>query len=314
MANRREPIRRSDVRRCEKCGEDYSITYKRCPFCNERPSRRAVPAPAPTASRQSSAPRQASSSGGRRVASKRNSYGGQVNPLQVAGLVISLALLIAALYIVFTAIGPLLGGKNPNKPGSQSQSSSSASASQSNPAQSKPAANTPQPPAVPVVESLTLDASEITLNAGGSQTLVATVSPADTPVTWSSSNEAAATVDANGNVANVNNEQSQVTVTITATAGDKTAQCIVYCKGSSAGTSTTTPATTGRRGVVVGAESGLRVRSGPGTNYEAIASLRNGVRVNILEDAGGGWYKITFTGVGGVTTEGYVSQTYISAG
>ena len=25
--------------RCEKCGEEYSVTYKRCPFCDERPSR-----------------------------------------------------------------------------------------------------------------------------------------------------------------------------------------------------------------------------------------------------------------------------------
>ena len=193
------------------------------------------------------------------------------------------------------------------------------SASQS----SKPAVSVPgsvsappvEPPP-PAVESLTLDATEITLYAGGSQTLTAAVVPAGTPVTWTSSNEAAAVVDANGNVINKNNDSAQVKVTITASAGDKTAECTVYCRGSSAGSSTTNPppAAGGSRGVVSGAANGLRVRSGPGTNYQSIASLHNGDGVRILEDAGGGWYKITFTGVGGVTTEGYVSQSYISAG
>ena len=31
--------RRNDVIRCDKCGEYYAITYKRCPFCDERPGR-----------------------------------------------------------------------------------------------------------------------------------------------------------------------------------------------------------------------------------------------------------------------------------
>ena len=70
--------RRSDVIRCERCGEDYSVTYKRCPFCDERPSRGGVT--------------------GRRVAD----HGGPVNPIQVITLVISLVVIIAALFIVFT--------------------------------------------------------------------------------------------------------------------------------------------------------------------------------------------------------------------
>ena len=34
--------RRTDVIRCENCGEDYSVTYKRCPFCDERPVRGGI--------------------------------------------------------------------------------------------------------------------------------------------------------------------------------------------------------------------------------------------------------------------------------
>ena len=39
---KRQPLIRNDVIRCEKCGEDYSVTYKRCPFCDERPGRPGV--------------------------------------------------------------------------------------------------------------------------------------------------------------------------------------------------------------------------------------------------------------------------------
>lgn len=45
---KRQPLIRNDVIRCEKCGEDYSVTYKRCPFCDERPGRPAWATPAAT--------------------------------------------------------------------------------------------------------------------------------------------------------------------------------------------------------------------------------------------------------------------------
>ena len=72
--------RRNDVIRCDKCGEYYATTYKRCPFCDERPGR--------------------GGGSGRRVANTRGGgYGGPVNPVQVVALVISLVLIIAALFI-----------------------------------------------------------------------------------------------------------------------------------------------------------------------------------------------------------------------
>ena len=89
--------RRNDVIRCDKCGEYYATTYKRCPFCDERPGR--------------------GGGSGRRVANTRGGgYGGPVNPVQVVALVISLVLIIAALFIVFTKLLPLftlLGGYQP---------------------------------------------------------------------------------------------------------------------------------------------------------------------------------------------------------
>lgn len=50
----------------------------------------------------------------------------------------------------------------------------------------------------------------------------------------------------------------------------------------------------------------LNIRSGPGTNYERVGSLKKGTQVTILGEQDG-WYQISANGV-----EGYVSAQYIS--
>ena len=57
----------------------------------------------------------------------------------------------------------------------------------------------------------------------------------------------------------------------------------------------------------MGAGNGLNVRSGPGSNYEKVASIANGNSVTILENAGNGFYKIDY-GNGKI---GYASVNYI---
>jgi len=76
------------------------------------------------------------------------------------------------------------------------------------------------------VSGVTLDKTSISLEVGATLTLTATVSPENADnktVTWSSSDDAVATVDANGKVTAV----AVGNVTITAKAGDKTAECKV---------------------------------------------------------------------------------------
>lgn len=76
------------------------------------------------------------------------------------------------------------------------------------------------------VESITLNKTKLTLDKGQSETLVATISPADAnenTVTWDSSNSNMASVDANGKVTAVGAGH----VTITAKAGGKSAACQV---------------------------------------------------------------------------------------
>ena len=76
------------------------------------------------------------------------------------------------------------------------------------------------------VTSVSLDKDSLNLTAGGSDTLIATVLPANATnqtVTWTSDNTAVATVDANGNVSAV----AAGTANITATADGKSDSCTV---------------------------------------------------------------------------------------
>lgn len=285
--------RRSDVVRCEKCGEDYSVTYKRCPFCDERPNRGGVV--------------------GKRVANTRGGgYGRPVNPVQIVGLVVSLVLIIAALYIIFTKVGPLLrpggkpGGSSSSAPGtSQSQPGGDISQPGGDVSQPGGTVSTPEPgPTVIRAEAISLSKQDITLEANGSFQITAAVAPTGVtePIEWSSSDPSIATVDADGKVVNVNRSGAKKTVTITASCSGLTAECIVRCNSAAGGT-----AASGSTGVVT-AKSGLNIRSGPGPEYDKVASAPNGAKVTILEDAGNGWYKIEYSA--GKT--GYASADYVS--
>ena len=153
-------------------------------------------------------------------------------------------------------------------------------------------------------------------------------------MTWSSNNDCA-TVDENGLVTNVNTSSSLKRTIITVTAGDFTAQCTVYCRGSGAAATqppqtTQTPAATpapsqsgsgsssgadlpsGAKGHIANASDGLRVRSGPGTSYDVLASLVNGNSITVVSNAGNGWYEIQFSGPGGAASTGYILGEYIA--
>ena len=94
---------------------------------------------------------------------------------------------------------------------------------------SRPTQKTPETPPKPVaVTDVTLDQTTLSLVAGTTGQLTATVSPndaADKTVTWASADETIATVDANGKVTAV--AYGQTTITVTTTDGAKTADCKV---------------------------------------------------------------------------------------
>ena len=361
---------------CDVCGEDYSATYKRCPFCGEPPqggrsarstrdlraddlddeedgyvfdgqdafeddpepvrpvrqkggkrlatnssSRRAAPS-SRTASRSepSSAGRRSSGSGAASSPGLRDpGAGGEdrrppepINWPRLITFLCSLVIIAAALVIVFTVIYPQL----------RQDPAAGNSASQALEDSQQPSAPSTAEPEAPLT-TLSLDAGEITLPAGGTHQFVLTLDPLDWvgTVTWTSSDESVATVDSTGLVTNVNASQTTGQATITVTAGGLTAQCAVSCSGveapvaSDPPVATTQPSSGGLTpgaATIINASGGVRVRSGPGTSYEILASLFNGNSITVVSDAGDGWYEITFVGSGGEETTGYIMGDYIS--
>ena len=286
-SGRQSSPRRADVIRCENCGEDYSVTYKRCPFCDERPGRGGV--------------------AGKRVANTRGGgYGRPVNPIQIAGLVVSLALIASALFIVIRFVGaPIFGGRKPNN-SSQSNSSSQSSSQSQKGSQSSVSSGNNSIVVPPALQSISLNNNDATVNNGATLQMTADLLPVGAvgDVTWTSSDVTAATVDSTGLVTNVNTGSSDVKVTITATCGDVSAETSLTCKGKGGGT-----AAVGSRGRIVNAEKGLNIRSGPGKEHPVVASAQNGASITILGEENG-YYKINYSG----DNIGYVSKDYVSVG
>lgn len=83
------------------------------------------------------------------------------------------------------------------------------------------------------VESVSLDKTQVTLEKGASQALVATVLPAnaaDKSMSWSSSDEGVVTVDQEGTLTGI--AYGKATVTVTTTDGELTASCDVTVKAT----------------------------------------------------------------------------------
>lgn len=306
MSTKKAPPRRNtDVIQCENCGEEYSVTYKRCPFCDERPAQ----------------------SGYRGIVGRRIS-GGKANPIQIFGLAVSLVLILTALIIVIRYVSPMFMGNNPAHGSSSDQSSTGSSQTQ-----------------VVEIQGLTLSRTDFSLQPNEPYQVIATTDPkgANVTITWTSANPNIATVDEFGNITNVYKGSDEVPVVITATVGDVTAQCTVHCLGdgtgenivpespdtSSESSSQSGSTSSGQSGSsnnqgssvdfapnteveITGASGGLNIRSGPGTTYEVKASTSNGATVEILEKAQDGWYKIKYSTGGGNYEEGYVLGTYLT--
>lgn len=252
---------------CDACGEDYSATYKRCPFCGEK-SENWSTAPIPPVdggdeddfvfdgqdlfeSDSDDQPRRpARPRGGKRLAQEEAP--GPINWPRLITFLCSLVIIAAALVIVFAYIYPKIHNPDSDPAGSQQVDSpppvseapsNDPSALPSGEPSADPSAQPSDDPAVTPsqtpsgVTGLTLSKTDMTLKASEQWTLEAAVAPAnwDGTVTWSSSDTSVATVSANGTVTNVNTGSKIRNATITATAGDRTATCIVRCRGGSSG-------------------------------------------------------------------------------
>ena len=180
MAHKTSP---NSLIHCAECGEDYSATYKRCPFCGAKNA--PFPASDPNSSREAeyesdqqsaSGRREAPADlddtyvfdgqdlfddqdeddstssrpkGGKRLAGKSLSNpfaNADINWPRVITFICSLVIIVAAMVIVFTWIYPQLrGDKDPVADNSQSPSSDVSGGSTAEPGTSDPGADTTNP-------------------------------------------------------------------------------------------------------------------------------------------------------------------------
>lgn len=289
------------MKTCPVCGEKYSDTYRSCPFCEEEKNFRR-------------------GKGTKRKGGHRVRQGGPslLSPMLVIAILLMAVLLI---YLLFgKAIGEKLGwGQDPagSEPSGavSSQGSSGASSSGEEPVVDPEPAGLTYEAALALPDGLTLSKTDYSTNVGDPDVTLS-VSGGSGSYTWLSENDAIATVSESGTVTAAANG----TVNILVTDGDQKAVCIVRVKGGSAPATPTTPTDPGPTGgslklgaaTVINAPAGVNVRSGPGTENAAIASLVNGNEVTIKADAGNGWYEITFVGNGGVDTDGYVKGEFLA--
>lgn len=297
------------MKTCPVCGEKYSDTYRSCPFCEEEKNFRRGKGP--------------KRKGGHRV---RQGGPSLLSPVLVIAILLMAALLI---YLLFgKAIGEKLGwGQDPSgsepsgavsSQGSSGTSSSGASGSGASSSGEEPVVD-PEPAgltyeaALALPDGLTLSKTDYSTNVGDPDVTLS-VSGGSGSYTWLSENDAIATVSESGTVTAVANG----TVNILVTDGNQKAVCIVRVKGGSDPVAPAVdPGPTGGSlklgaATVINAPAGVNVRSGPGTENAAIASLVNGNEVTIKADAGNGWYEITFVGNGGVDTDGYVKGEFLA--
>lgn len=254
MATRRSTGTRPEVVRCPYCGEDYSVTYKRCPFCDGKP--------APESSFEDDPPAEGRRSGGKRLVSntRGGGYGGGGwGPLRIVGTVVSLGLIVAAVWIVVSVVSPLVNrgsSLNSDQPSSPPVTSSSAAPTGSPDSSASPAPSggveptrSPEPsgtiPASQTATSFTLNRKDFTLSQAGD---VWNLGPAFLPagstgtLTWNSSKPEVATVSDSGIVTAVAPGVATITATM---AGGYTQECIVRCTwtGASSGGSGSAAAT-----------------------------------------------------------------------
>lgn len=302
------------MKRCPVCGEKYSDTYKNCPFCEEE-----------AALRGGGKVRR----GGRRAAGKQ-----KVNLLTPTLIILILIMAALLLYLLFgdrfqkepdKQDTPPVEEVQPQQPEVEApiDTEPEGSGMPEDPTVTEPDPGTTTPSAVSDYEKasklpdgLTLSTTDFTLKAAG-ETHTIQVSGGSGSYTWLSEDDGVASVDQNGKVTGI----SRGTINVLVTDGSKKAVCIVRCSFS--GTLTTTPGTGSGTGtaasgtlqpgsaVVINGGNGVNVRSDPSTDHAPLATVPNGASVQIIGSAGDGWYKITFSGVGGVETAGYMKGDFL---
>lgn len=220
-------------RRCPKCGEEYSDTYRSCPFCEEE-----------AAIRRGRPPRRRS---GRRVEKRQNARSGGAGGVML--LLTGIIILGVMVYVFFgDDMADAVGIRDVQDPPASSQTANDRPAGQTPPEDGlqpvpaqvpggdEPASdnapgeeNQPGDAEEPTVADepagpLALSQTDITIPAGETGRLTATGGSGE--IIWSSSNPEIASVDGGAVTGKAGG-----TVVITAASGEETASCQVKVEG-----------------------------------------------------------------------------------
>ena len=314
------------MKQCPVCGEKYSDTYKRCPFCEEEEALRSGS--------------QIRRGGGKRTA--RRSQPNLLSPILIVLILIMIGLLV---YLLFgdriadrffqeddTRDSPVEDvtpdetegpdvtepddGTMPEDGEITAPEGGEQTGEDGGGGSGTPTGEPVDPSALP--ETLTIaylgsPRTEFTMSVGDDP-IPLTASGGNGTYTWSSSDDGIASVDAGGHVTAV----SQGRATLTVTDGTGRGTCVVLVRGgSTAGTSSSGGTSSGGSlsagdAKVVNAGNGVRVRSQPNTSSEILATLVNGDTVRILQSAGNNWYQISYVAAGGAFATGYMMGDYLS--
>jgi len=324
------------MKTCPDCGERYSDTYRSCPFCEEE---RAL--------REGEQIRRSPRRGRRAGHSRQFSM---ITPTLIVLIILMASLLIYLLYgdkMKKKDDAPDQPGteevtpgipveqqpedpvevvdpeqtEDPEQPENPEQPQPGVMPENPEPTPETTKPDTPQASAGGDYESamklpsgLSLSTEDFTLRLLG-ETNTIRVSGGSGNYKWISQNPAVAVVDQNGKVTALSNG----TVNVVVTDGSKKGVCIVRVSASG---SVTPPPSTGSEStsasglkagaaMVVNGGNGVRVRSGPGTNYDILATVPNGADIQVVESVGNDWYKITFSNVGGAKTDGYMKGEFL---
>ena len=244
MASKRNRDDRPTMIHCEFCGEDYASTYKHCPFCDEIPMDEAGGDGEDEASH--------SARGGKRLVTntRGGGYGRSPSPLRLIGIIISLAIILAAVIIVIWFIMPLVTkGSSAGDPLTlpSGQPVESVTPSTDSPAPTDSAAPVETIPADQTATDFTLSLTEFSFSNRYPDpiTLTVTFIPADSTgtITWSSSDPEVVAVDDTGKVS-AGAKTGSATITATMPGG-VTHTCLVHNSVTTGGTSTETNTGTG---------------------------------------------------------------------
>ena len=296
------------MKQCPVCGEKYSDTYKHCPFCEEE-----------EALRDGTQIRRTAGRGGKRAAARGGGEPNLLSPILVVLIVIMAALLVYLLFgdKIAERLSPAEDDQTPpveevtpdeptipDEPEEQDDPAGGVTMpEEEGVAGGGEETEADEPSALPHTLTVTYMSSpreEFTMSVGDDPIPLGASGGSGT-YTWSSSDEAVATVDAGGRVTAVAAGQA----TLTVTDGTRQGTCLVRVRGGSGGLGAGSA-------TVVNAASGVRVRSEPNTSSEVLATLANGSSVRVLQSAGTNWYQISFTASGGQTVTGYMMGEYLS--